>query len=168
MKNWVLVAVVLLAPCGLWAQKARAELKNSKGEVVGTAIFTPADHGVRMSLNVRNLPPGEHGMHIHEAGKCEAPDFKTASGHFNPAGKKHGIHSPEGAHAGDMENLVVRSDGTARVRVILHSVTLGKEDTSLLRPGGTSLIIHAGKDDLKTDPTGGSGARIVCGVIVGQ
>jgi Cu-Zn family superoxide dismutase len=168
VRNWVLIAAMLLAPGALWAQKARAELKNAKGEVVGTAIFTPADHGVRMSLNVRNLPPGEHGIHIHEAGKCEPPDFKTAAGHFNPAGKKHGMHNPEGAHAGDMDNLVVRPDGTARVRVILHGVTLGQEANSLLRPGGTSLVIHADKDDLKTDPTGNSGARIVCGVIVGQ
>jgi len=168
VRNWAWIIAALLVPCGLWAQKARAELKNSKGEVVGTAIFTAADHGVIMSLNVRNLPPGEHGMHIHEAGKCEPPDFKSAAGHFNPAGKKHGLHNPEGAHAGDMENLTVRPDGTARVRIPLHGVTLGKDAGSLLKPGGTSLIIHADKDDLKTDPTGGSGARIVCGVIVGQ
>ena len=168
MKYWALIAAVLLAPCGLWAQKARAELKNAKGEVVGTAIFTPADHGVRMSLNVRNLPPGEHGMHIHEAGKCEAPDFKSAAGHFNPAGKKHGMRNPAGAHAGDIENLVVRPDGAARVRVVLHNVTLGKDQNSLLKPGGAALVIHADKDDLKTDPTGNSGARLVCGVIVGQ
>ena len=151
MRNGALITAVLLVPCGLWAQKARAELKNSKGAVVGTAIFTPADHGVRMSLNVRNLPPGEHGMHIHETGKCDPPDFKTA-----------------GAHAGDMDNLTVRPDGTARVRMVLHSVTLGQGAHSLLRPGGTALVIHADKDDLKTDPTGNSGARIVCGVIEGQ
>ena len=168
MKNGALVVAMLLLPCGLWAQKARAELKDSKGEVVGTAIFTPADHGVRMSLNVRNLPPGEHGMHIHEVGKCDPPDFKTAGAHFNPEGRKHGTQNPAGAHAGDMDNLTVRPDGTARIRIILHSVTLGKEASSLLKPGGTALVIHADKDDLKTDPTGNSGARIVCGVILGQ
>jgi len=168
VRNWALITAVLLVPCGLWAQKARAELKNAKGEVVGTAIFTPAHHGVGMSLNVRNLPPGEHGMHIHEAGKCDPPDFKTAGAHFNPAGRKHGMHNPEGAHAGDMENLTVRPDGTARVRIVLHNVTLGKEASALLKPGGTALVIHTDKDDLKTDPTGNSGARIVCGVIVGQ
>ena len=167
MKHWGFVVALLVLPCGLWAQKARAELKNAKGEVVGAAIFTPADHGVRMSLNVRNLPPGEHGIHIHEAGKCEAPDFKTAGGHFNPAGKKHGQLNPEGQHAGDMDNLLVRPDGTARVRILLHAVTLGQEDNSLLRPRGAALVIHADKDDLKSDPTGNSGARIVCGVIVG-
>jgi Cu-Zn family superoxide dismutase len=168
VKNWVLVAVVLLLPYSLWAQKARAELKNATGEVVGTAIFTPADHGVRMSLNLRNLPPGEHGMHIHEAGKCEPPDFKTAGGHFNPERKPHGTLNPAGAHAGDMDNLTVRPDGTARVRIILHGATLGQGNNSLLKPGGASLVIHADRDDLKTDPSGNSGARMVCGVIVGQ
>jgi Cu-Zn family superoxide dismutase len=168
VKHWAFVTAALLLPCGVWAQKARAELKNAQGEVVGTAIFTPADHGVSMSLNVRSLPPGEHGIHIHETGKCEPPDFKTAGGHFNPAGKQHGRLNPQGQHAGDMDNLTVRPDGTARVRILLHGATLGKDASSLVRAGGAALVIHAGRDDLRTDPTGGSGARIVCGVIAGQ
>ncbi len=168
MKQWALIAGVLLLASSLWAQKARAELKNAKGETVGTAVFTPADHGVRISLNVKNLPPGQHGIHIHEAGKCEPPDFKSAGGHFNPAGKQHGKLNPQGQHAGDLDNLLARRNGAAKVRMLVHGVSLGAGDDSLLRPGGTSLVIHANQDDLKTDPTGGSGARIVCGVIARQ
>ena len=169
MKYWVLVAAASLLSFNVWGKEAsvnaRAELKSAQGQDVGTATFTPAKQGVGVTLNVRNLAPGVHGIHIHEAGKCDAPDFKTAGGHFNPAGKHHGSLNPQGEHAGDLGNLTVGAKGTAKVKLTAKGVTLGEGENSLFHPGGTSVVIHANPDDLKTDPAGNAGPRIVCGVI---
>lgn len=147
------------------AQTAKAELRNAQGDVVGVAILTQGPQAVKISLEASKLTPGRHGFHIHEAGKCDPADFMSAKGHFNPKGKKHGLMSREGAHAGDLPNLVVGPDGTARVEVYAVHVTLGEGEHSLFHPGGTALVIHAGADDEMTDPAGNAGGRIACGVI---
>jgi Cu-Zn family superoxide dismutase len=143
----------------------KAVLKNAEGEDVGTATFTPTKGGVKVQVQVANLPPGNHGMHIHAVAKCEPPEFKSAGGHFNPSGKKHGLHNPEGAHAGDLPNLAVAKDGKAKAAFTSKGATLGEGEDSLFGPDGTALVIHADPDDEKTDPAGNSGARIACGVI---
>lgn len=143
----------------------KAVLKNAEGKEVGTATFTPAAGGVEVQVRVAHLPPGTHGIHIHAVAKCEPPEFKSAGGHFNPAGKKHGLHNPEGAHAGDMPNLTVGRSGEAKATITAKGATLGEGDGSLFGPDGTALVIHADPDDEKTDPAGNSGARIACGVI---
>ena len=147
-------------------KQARAEMKNAKGEVIGTLKITPAKKGdgVQITGNVKNLPPGEHGFHIHTVGKCEAPEFTTAGGHFNPTSAKHSLNA-QGGHAGDMGNLTVGQNGGAKVNVHVGGVTLGEGANSLFKEGGTALMIHANVDDLKTDPTGNAGGRIACGVI---
>lgn len=169
MKYWVSIAVGLLVSFSAWGKepsgKVTADLKNAQGQSVGTATFESSKPGVLVKLNVKNLSPGVHGIHIHEAGKCDAPDFKTAGGHFNPAGKHHGSLNPQGEHAGDLGNLTVGPKGTARVTLTAKGVTLGEGDNSLFHPGGASVVIHANPDDLKTDPAGNAGPRIVCGVI---
>jgi len=147
------------------AGATKASLVNSKGEPVGTATLKQTPKGVSLRLAVENLPPGKHGFHIHTVGKCEPPDFKSAGGHFNPEGKKHGLENPEGHHAGDLQNLTVDAQGKAQVKVVLTGVTLGEGANSLFHPGGTALVIHADPDDMKTDPAGNAGARIACGVI---
>jgi len=150
---------------GKTAATAKADLTNSKGENVGTAELKETAKGVSLALEVSNLPPGVHGFHIHTVGTCDPPDFKSAGGHFNPEGKKHGWENPEGHHAGDLQNLTVDAQGKAKVKVVVPGVTLGDGPNSLFHPQGTSLVIHADPDDMKTDPAGNAGTRIACGVI---
>lgn len=170
--KYLCLAVLTVLACGYAQQamaaplKARAELRNAQGEKVGRATLTEVKGGVRIALEVSNLPPGVHAFHIHAAGKCEPPEFKSAGAHFNPYGKKHGAKNPEGKHAGDLPNLTVGADGKGRAKVVEKLVTLGSGKGSLFQPGGTSLVIHADPDDEMTDPAGNAGARIVCGVIM--
>jgi superoxide dismutase, Cu-Zn family len=147
------------------AQSAHADIVNATGQKIGTATFAAAAGGVRIDVDVAQLPPGTHGIHIHTVGKCEGPDFKTAGGHFNPAGKKHGKDNAEGAHNGDLLNLEVAADGRGSASLLDANVTLGDGATSLFQPGGTAIVIHAAADDYRTDPAGNSGPRIACGVI---
>jgi superoxide dismutase, Cu-Zn family len=145
---------------------AKAELKTADGKSAGTATLTDARHGVLIKASLENLPAGAHAFHIHAVGKCEAP-FKTAGGHFNPDGHKHGIMAEHGKHAGDLPNITVPEGGKAEIEVFVQGVTLkdgGKH--SVFHEGGTSLVIHATADDHKSDPAGNAGDRIACGVIV--
>ncbi len=145
--------------------KARAEILNSNGQKVGRAIFTETGDGVNVSIEVSGIPPGNHGIHIHEVGMCDAPDFKTAGGHFNPQHKKHGLKASSGSHGGDLPNLKVEENELGRLQYLLKDLTLQDAKNSLLQAAGTSLVIHASYDDEVTDPAGNSGARIACGVI---
>ncbi len=164
----VLAGLLFFGGSICWAeppQQAKAEMINTQGEKIGTALLTEVPGGVKIALKVSQLPPGIHAFHIHAAGKCEPPDFKTAGGHFNPEGREHGHQNPEGAHAGDLPNIAVEPDGSAQLEVMAHGVTLGSGRNSLFPPEGTALIIHADPDDEMTDPAGNAGARIACGVI---
>ena len=147
------------------ANTAEAHFIDSAGNPVGTALLTEESGGVRFHFSLNNLPAGTHGIHVHEKGDCTKPDFKSAGKHFNPEAKQHGADNPKGFHAGDLGNIEVGSDGTADAKVTAPHLTLKASDQSLIRPGGTAIIIHAGRDDQKTDPSGNSGNPIACGVI---
>jgi Cu-Zn family superoxide dismutase len=147
-------------------QGARAEIKDAQGNMVGTAVFSPATSGVKLQVQVQGFAAaaaGEHGIHVHAVGKCEPDAFTTAGGHFNPTGKKHGLSSPEGAHAGDMPNLMLDGQGNSTYESALTGISLSAD--GLFDADGSAVVIHAGPDDLVTDPAGNSGARVACGVV---
>jgi Cu-Zn family superoxide dismutase len=154
------------------AAKTVVEMKDAQGKSVGTIALWesgtgPKGAGVGLELNLHDLPAGRHGIHIHQNAKCDGPDFKSAGPHFNPDAKKHGLQNPDGHHAGDMMNFSVNEEGKAKLKLTNNDVRLGDgtDSHSLFSNGGTSLIIHANADDMKTDPSGSSGDRIACGVI---
>ena len=142
--------------------KAVAELKPTKdSKVQGTVLFDQQADGVHVSVDITGLTPGAHGFHIHEKGDCSAPDAASAGGHFNPTGKKHGAPHAAEHHMGDFGNLVADDTGHAKVDLINPDLKFEGPDSII----GRAVIGHAGKDDLKSQPAGNSGARVACGVI---
>ena len=134
---------------------------------MGTAVLKQKKDAVQVKLSLINTPFGEHGVHIHQNASCEGPDFKSAGGHFNPDSKQHGFQNPMGHHLGDTpSNISVGEDHKGSATWTLAGATLQPgTPNSLLSNGGTAIIVHEKADDMKTDPSGGSGNRIGCGVI---
>jgi len=161
------VAAMLAAGCASMtpsSQKATATLAPTAGNrTAGTVSFTPSGDRVRMLAKVTGLTPGAHGFHIHEKGDCSAADAMSAGGHFNPTGKPHGNPAVGEHHGGDMPMLLADASGDAALDVTLDTVTLGDGPSSVV---GRSVIVHKDPDDYKTQPTGNSGARVACGLIV--
>lgn len=143
------------------AGQAVAMLRTADGADVGRATATEVTGGLRITLDVSGLPAGTHGAHIHTIGRCDAPDFASAGGHWNPTGMKHGSMNPQGPHEGDMPNLIVASSGHGTIGAVLPGATLA----GLLDADGSAIVVHDKADDLMTDPSGNSGARIACGVF---
>ena len=164
---WSLVVGVGCSSVGP-SERATAELKDKDGKSVGVASFTEEGGGVRVRLEVKGLSAGLHAVHIHAVGKCETPGFASAGGHFNPGQKKHGHKNPDGAHAGDLPNMLVAKDGLGRFEALTDAVTLRSGSSSVFDADGSALIVHVGIDDHVTDPTGNAGDRAACGVITAR
>jgi len=133
--------------------------------VTGESTLQETPHGVLLHAVFQNVPQGWHALHIHEIGKCEPPDFKSAGGHFNPDKKEHGYNNPNGYHAGDLPNVYAGPSGKIDVQLLVPSVTLEKGPNSLLDKDGSALVLHEKADDYKTNPAGNAGKRIGCAVI---
>jgi Cu-Zn family superoxide dismutase len=169
MRTIASVVGLVVLGAGLVAVQARSsaaskpvsvEIKDAQSQNVGTAVLSEAPHGVKIKLDVKGLPPGEHSLHIHQNAKCEPPDFKSAGPHFNGA-SGHGEHT--GLPAGDIPDfsLIVAADGTGHAIVVAPNITLGTDEHSVFSNGGTAIVIHA----VSGGPSSTAPARIACGVI---
>ena len=142
-------------------------IKTSTGQDAGTATFKQGKKDLTIKLKLKNLPIGDHAVHIHQKPLCDAPDFKTAGGHFNPDAKQHGTMNPMGHHNGDLpQNITIGEQHTGQATFKVNYLSLDPTaPNSILANGGTSIMVHEKPDDMKTDPTGNAGNRIACGVI---
>jgi Cu-Zn family superoxide dismutase len=157
-----MIAALLLAQA-----TTDVKLADASGKDVGTAKLTQTAHGVLIAVDLHDLKPGAHAIHIHETAKCEGPAFKSAGGHDNPKHKQHGFMNAEGAHAGDLTNIEVGPDGKAKAELLAADETLDGPD-GLFAGDGSALVIHARADDYKSQPAGDAGDRVACGVIKKQ
>ena len=170
----VLIGALALAGCAGMGKKdpasnlpvpdAYAELTDARGADRGRVDIFKDGSGLRLEVVARGFSAGTYGMHVHAVGRCDAPKYTTAGPHWNPTGAQHGRDNPMGAHHGDMPNLVIEPDtiGRATLQIVGSRLT---GDGALLDADGAAFVIHAKPDDYRTDPSGNSGDRIVCGVI---
>jgi len=140
--------------------EATATLRDASGAEIGRAMITRENDRMRLTVEAAQQTPGEHGIHIHAVGRCDAPAFESAGPHWNPTSRQHGRDNPQGSHMGDFPNLVAGADGRATL-----SAELPGGMAELFDADGAAVLIHANADDYRTDPSGNSGGRIACGVL---
>lgn len=145
---------------------AVASLVDGSGRTAGQAVLVQEGGDVRLLLDVAGLAPGDKAVHIHEVGQCTTPSFNSAGRHFNPTQAEHGTKNPRGPHAGDLPDITIESSGRGHLEITVKRVTLKKGPGSLLDEDGSAIVVHERPDDGRTDPDGGSGARIACGVLI--
>jgi Cu-Zn family superoxide dismutase len=169
MNRIIIAAIFALGAGQAMAQQgatAKASFADASGKAVGTAQLVQTEKGVLIDLDLKGVPPGPHGIHIHQTGKCDgAAKFTSAGGHFAVTGQDHGYHSGKGPHAGDLPNLIVPESGALKQQIFTPGVTLGSGDNSVFDADGSAIVIHAKGDDYRSQPAGDSGDRIACAVI---
>jgi len=170
---WIFIAVTFvstgfIAGCGEDTFKAAPQadavavlVPTAGSQATGTVVFAKTEQGVRVIAKISNLSPGQHGFHIHEFGDCRSPDAASAGGHFNPGKAAHGSPGDKTRHMGDLGNITADESGAARMDTVIGGLQLEGPNTIV----GRGIIVHADADDMQTQPTGGAGARLACGVI---
>ncbi len=169
----MVAAACLSAPTlGSAAEQAVARMVDNSGKEIGVATIIEGPNGIVIDFDLKGLPPGPHAVHIHSVGTCADHDhgFTASAGHLNPDGRKHGFLNPEGPDAGDLPNIYAHADGTVRAEVFSTMASLTGRDgrAKILDEDGAALVIHANRDDHYTQPIGGAGPRIACGVITAK
>ena len=145
---------------------AMAALQNLEGENIGIARITQTSHGVLVHVRVSDLPPGPKGIHFHRTAHCAAEDgFTSSHGHHGEGEGEHGLLNAAGPGMGDLGNIYIGTDGIGEMQFFKTGVFLDGGDMPLLDNDGTAIVIHAEEDDQVTQPIGGAGARIVCGLV---
>ncbi len=139
-------------------------LSFANGLPAGTGQLVSNGQALTLAVAVTGLEPGEHGFHLHTTGQCTAPDFKSAGGHLNPAGREHGALNPQGKHLGDLPNLVIGASRSTSTEIDLGADTRELRET-LFDADGTAVVVHAEADDYRSDPAGDAGSRVACGVL---
>jgi Cu-Zn family superoxide dismutase len=139
-------------------------MRDASGKDLGTLTLTESGQSIALSGSLKGLPPGEHGIHLHTVGQCDAPKFEAAGDHWNPTNKKHGKNAPSGPHLGDLPNITAGQNGSASVETTTPGGTL-RGATAVLDTDGAAVVVHAKPDDYKAQPSGNSGDRIACGVV---
>jgi Cu-Zn family superoxide dismutase len=164
MRNFVLISVpIALGGCvGFEAVPGPpTALINAAGQSIGTVVAWETPGAVSFRISASGLPLGIKGVHVHSVGRCDRPGFESAGPHWNPSQRAHGFNNPNGPHAGDLPNVTVAGTGVLQETIALSGASLA----ALSDADGAALVIHAAADDLRTDPSGNSGARIACAVI---
>lgn len=172
--KWIIATLflfVIFAGCGKGGDtemnqssidRAIAVIRPTAGNHVhGVVKFTKKMNGIEIVANVEGLEPGLHGFHIHQWGDCSADDATSAGGHFNPEGKPHAGPDDENRHVGDLGNLKADENGIAHYQRVDGLLAFSGKHSII----GRGVIIHAGADDLTSQPSGSAGARVACGVI---
>lgn len=139
-------------------------MRDGGDKYLGTLTLSESGGSIALSGRLSGLPPGEHGIHLHTVGQCDAPNFEGAGDHWNPTNRKHGKDTPGGPHFGDLPNITVGQDGSVSVQATTPGGTLRGADAAL-DGDGSAVVVHARRDDYKTQPSGNSGDRIACGVV---
>ena len=151
---------------GVDVSTSSAEIRDSAGRVVGSATATQSGDSIRVRVDGTNIPQGVHGVHLHMTGRCDAPAFTSAGDHWNPTGQRHGKDNPQGMHMGDLPNLLIGTDGRGTLEYTIPAASVMRGERPLIDGDGAAVVVHANADDYRTDPSGNSGGRIACGVLV--
>jgi Cu-Zn family superoxide dismutase len=146
------------------ANTVTARMRDAAGKDLGTLTVTEAAGAITVAGRLSGLPPGEHGIHLHQVGRCDPPSFESAGDHWNPTNRQHGKESPQGPHLGDLPNITVAQDRSVMVQVTTPGGTL-RGANALLDSDGAAVVVHARRDDYRSQPAGDSGDRIACGMV---